>query len=495
MRRKLKKIALLIIINIFVLLQCLPVNATDDLVNPMQTYLSIETKLKYENMMQSYQKGYEPIVEDEKVILVLPLKVEKGVKLDSNKLTASIKVNDGTTIPFKMRIYEKVFNLETVKSKSGKSQELYLVTFSLPLNENRINGSYPVTIQTKYKVKGQNVVQDFGLYINIKDGAEAESSSSTESKNTEDNLEVPMSEPAVSLGGNTSDTTGSENQENSGAPKIVVTKCSVSPEKPIAGQEMTFQLELENKSKMEAKNLNLSFDSESGEIVPIGMQNSIFIDTIKAGGSQTVSFTMKAQEAITKVNQKITLSLKYVDKNGADLTDAQILFVKLGQPISVLIDKAVINAEVESGKKTDVTIKVFNTGNTNIKNCMCSLDVDGLTDGGITFIGDIEPGASKQGKLTAAVTQKSLGKEGVTEDEKYGSTEGTLTVTYEDPSGTSYQEERSVRTKIKKSSKDDSDDKKSVKRSSQWSVSLVIGMLFIYIMTAIVLLIRKKRQP
>lgn len=500
MGRRMKKIGIFVFVNVLIVILTLPVMGAELPPSSTPAYLSIETKSKYDNMGNSYQNGYEPTVKEGKVILVLPLKVEAGKTIDNNTITSSLKVTDGTTVPFKMRSYEKEFKIKNVKTDSGKSQDIYLVMFTLPLKKDRINGSYPVTIQTKYKVAGEEVTQDFQLYINIKDGTESSQTTGTDGQNMQgyneaSNILSEDSGSSVSLGGDMGESAQSSTQENSSAPKLMVTNCSVSPEKPKAGEEVTFKLVLENKSSKAAiKNLKLTYASDSGELSPIGTQSSTFIDSINTGGSQTVTFKMKVADVITTTNQKITLSAEYEDKNGTQLTGTESLYVKIDQPFSVFIDKAVINAEVESGKKVNVTIKIFNTGKVAVKNVMCSLNVDGLVDGGATFIGDIEPGASAQGTISAAVTQKSLGKEGVPEEDKYGSTEGALTVKYEDLSGKSYQEDRSVRTKIKKASKE-SNKEVSVKRSSQWSVSLVIGMAFIYVMSGIGFLAWKRRQP
>lgn len=494
MGKRIKCIGIFSLINILIIISTLPVMATETPTYSQSSYLSIETKMKYENMEQSYQNGYEPTIQDGKVLLVLPLKVSAGKSLDSNKITSSIKVSDGTTAPFKMRSYEKEFKLKTVKNSSGKSQDIYLVTFTLQLKEDRVNGSYPVTVETKYKVSGQEQVQNFELYINIKDGVKSNQLSNSDGGNSQANLDVldgMNADSSVSLGGEMSQ----ETQENSSAPKLMVTKCTVNPENPKAGDEITFELVLENKSpKAAVQNLKLTYASESGELTPVGTQSSIFLDSISANGSQTITFKMKVADNLTNVSQKVQLSAEYEDKNNAQYTATESLYIKADQQFCVFIDKSVINAEVESGKKVDVSVKIFNTGKVAVKNVMCSLDVDGLVDGGTTFVGDIEPGASVQGTISAAVTQKGLGKEGVSEEEKYGNTEGTLTVNYEDTSGVGYQEERSVRTKIKKSSADNEEEKK-VKRSSQWSVSLAIGMVFIYIISGIGFLIWKKRQP
>lgn len=500
MERRLKKIGVFILVYIFIGLMILPVMGAELPPASTITYLSIETKSKYDNMESSYQSGYEPTVKDGRVILVLPLKVESGKKIDSNVITSSIKVTDGTNVPFKMRSYEKEFKLKNIKSDSGKNQELYLVTFNLPLKKDRVNGSYPVTIQTKYKVDGEEAAQDFELYINIKDGTESSQTASSETTTAQEYSEAFSSAndtngSSVSLGGEMDAGTQSGSQENSSAPKLMVTKCSINPEKPKAGDEVIFNLELQNKSsKTEIKNMKLTYASDSGELTPVGTQSSTFIDSISAGGSKSVAFKMKVGDVITNTSQKVTLSAEFEDKNSTQYTATESLYVKIDQPMSVFIDKAVISAEVEAGKKTDVTVKIFNTGKVAIKNVMCYLEVDGLVDGGTTFIGDIEPGASTQGVISAAVTQKLIGKEGVTEDEKYGSTEGSLIVKYEDLSGADYQEERSVRTKIKKATQS-SDKEVSVKRSSQWSVSLVIGMAFIYLLTGIGFLAWKRRQP
>lgn len=122
-------------------------------------------------MERAYGEGYRPSVENGRVRLVLPL-LASG-PLYQNQLTASLGLGSG---PFVMANYEKAFSLETVTPENGSTpQSLFLISFDLPLSEDRGNGVYPVTVAVSgFDMAGNPLRGSYTLYVTITDGKSPE---------------------------------------------------------------------------------------------------------------------------------------------------------------------------------------------------------------------------------------------------------------------------------------------------------------------------------
>lgn len=146
--------------------------------------VSIANDAWYEGMNCSYQDGYIPNIEDDTAKMILPLKVSGEY---SGTLSVTARTTDSTV--FNGVNYSKVFS----KHSDGN----YLITFELPLNTSRRNGSYPV----EFTVTAGSVNYSFTVYVVVTD--EVESGFYLDNQNAYANMDVSYAngyKPSVANG-------------------------------------------------------------------------------------------------------------------------------------------------------------------------------------------------------------------------------------------------------------------------------------------------------
>lgn len=138
--------------------------------------LTIDNQHVYEGMDASYAGGYVPKIEKNKALLILPLLAKQ--KLAHEQLTVSVTFGGAESEPFVYKNYEKAvpFGYHKMAGKSEKTG-CYLVSFALQLKKERVNGSYPVTLSIRAEGEtGDEIRQDFTVYVTVTDGTAADSS-------------------------------------------------------------------------------------------------------------------------------------------------------------------------------------------------------------------------------------------------------------------------------------------------------------------------------
>jgi hypothetical protein len=137
----------LIILSIMLLVFSVPTLAAEG------NALSINTAYDCGGGM-TYTNGYTPVVSGNQVHVVLPL--IGTVQNDSIVVAPKLPV-DG---PFLLGNYE--FTL---------ANGMFLIDRSFPLSSKRVNGTYPITFETRYTdMQGNAVTQSFTVYVTITDG-------------------------------------------------------------------------------------------------------------------------------------------------------------------------------------------------------------------------------------------------------------------------------------------------------------------------------------
>lgn len=134
--------------------------------------LVIDNENIYEGMENSYSGGYVPKVDKKQAVIVLPLLARR--KLSQNRMTVTLRFGETEHLPFVQKNYEKAVAYGYHKT-GERISGCYLVTFNLELKEERYNGSYPVTLSVNAEDEaGNDINQDFTVYVMITDGKEAE---------------------------------------------------------------------------------------------------------------------------------------------------------------------------------------------------------------------------------------------------------------------------------------------------------------------------------
>lgn len=347
-----------------------------------------------------------------------------------------------------------------------------------------------------------------------------------------------VTESPVTWGGG-----GSSGEESPTAPpKLRILSCVVDAEEIHPGDRVNIGVTLKNSSVQTAvTDVRIVYESATGEVLPVNSTNSIYVDSISAGGTYNISFPVEVGFNVTSDSQKLTLTMEYIGKDAESLASSENIFLKITPSFDLKVDQPAMAPSVESGSAQDITVNVYNTGGSLVKNVICSLTMDGVTAAGSAFGGDVAAGGNATivlhtliGKLSntgnygsdssggadgTGADGSSGGTDGASGDASgmgaggtssgvssggasgsdaaanagYGKTTGTILVQYEDEAGNEYAQEVLVTTQIIPPEGEEL-PKETVEKSSQWWVSIVCGLVAIQVVIFILIGVHRRRN-
>lgn len=484
--------------------------------------LCIDNQNVYEGMESAYNKGYQPVCENGKVTLVLPLMCSG--KMKQGKITASVDLGDTKDSPFVFRNYEKDFLCKPEYiNGTEETKEIYLVSFTLELNESRINGIYPVIINASGEDENGNEIQKaFKNYVTITDGMAKKEKSHNDNKTVEESqetvAEVNSNDKDVEIVNGNDGTAGDitaendalngENTENDeagiagitddvseaaepsdaaglseqaaggedgaseetpeSAPVILVEKSVVSTGTAKAGEDFDVTVTLKNTSKTKSvQNMVASITVPSADFELKNNSNTIFIDKLGAEKTTDLSLTFHVGKSTVDGNYPIEVALSYDDSKANTLSSAGTFVVTVEQPLNVKLTMPAIADDLTAGDTVPLSFQVMNLGRSTVYNVRCDVTGDGLVQTKTAFVGNMESGNDGEGDSNIFISPM----EG---ENQYGKTTGTVTLTYEDAFGNEHSQEFTFDTSISKKQDDSSKDGGTEKRAMQWWVSIAV---------------------
>ena len=470
-------------------------------------------------MESAYNKGYQPVCENGKVTLVLPLMCSGKMKQD--KITTSVDLGDTKDSPFVFRNYEKDFLCKPEYiNGTEETKEIYLVSFTFDLSGSRINGIYPVIINASGEDENGNEIQKaFKNYVTITDGIDKEERSHNDgtagnitaendainsentygvpktaeqsegaelSKTTERSESAELSEAAeqserteLSEAAEPADDAGlsdpaaggedaSSEETPESAPVILVEKSVVSTGTAKAGEDFDVTVTLKNTSKTKSvQNMVASITVPSADFELKNNSNTIFIDKLGAEKTTDLSLTFHVGKSTVDGNYPIEVALSYDDSKANTLSSAGTFVVTVEQPLNVKLTMPAIAADLTAGDTVPLSFQVMNLGRSTVYNVRCDVTGDGLVQTKTAFVGNMESGNDGEGDSNIFVSPM----EG---ENQYGKTTGTVTLTYEDAFGNEHSQEFTFDTSISKKQDDTSKDGGTEKRAMQWWVSIAV---------------------
>lgn len=484
--------------------------------------LCIDNQNVYEGMESAYNKGYQPLCENGKVTLVLPLMCSGKMKQD--KITASVDLGDTKDSPFVFRNYEKDFLCKPEYiNGTEETKEIYLVSFTFDLSGSRINGIYPVIINASGEDENGNEIQKaFKNYVTITDGIDKKEKSQNDDKTVEGSqettAEVNSNDKGVEIVNGNDGTAGdgtaendainSENTENDeagiagipddvseaaepsdaaglsepaaggedgvseetpeSAPVILVEKSVVSTGTAKAGEDFDVTVTLKNTSKTKSvQNMVATITVPSADFELKNNSNTIFIDKLGAEKTTDLSLTFHVGKSTVDGNYPIEVALSYDDSKANTLSSAGTFVVTVEQPLNVKLTMPAIAADLTAGDTVPLSFQVMNLGRSTVYNVRCDVTGDGLVQTKTAFVGNMESGNDGEGDSNIFISPM----EG---ENQYGKTTGTVTLTYEDAFGNEHSQEFTFDTSISKKQDDSSKDGGTEKRAMQWWVSIAV---------------------
>ncbi len=422
--------------------------------------LKIESTGVYSDMTKSYQDGYAPVQAGDSLKVVLPLVPISGDVPAS--ITVAPDLGDAATAPFVFNNYNK---------SVAYANNVYLVEFTLALKKDRTSGSYPIVFNTSYtNAAGEAVEQPFTVYATV-DGA------------------APAATPAAE---------GPRSQ-----PKLIVSHYVTNPDVVKAGETFTVNATLENTStKYDVKNITVTYAGDGKSLLSADNTNTVYIDKIKRGESADISFNMLSRLDSAPGIQTVTLTIAYENSKATGYTVTEPLLLQVTQPVSLEYDEPKIPQTANAGDTLPLSFNVFNKGRSKLYNVMVKIEAPGLLPEGSAFVGNMEPGTSGTAELyvfvgTLGMSQNEEGNMETDSDaEKYGYTNGKITISYEDEFGNPYTQDVEVGMNIEPpviSANADKEEEEPVDTVSQWWISVLIGVVLIAGVVT-VLVVRKKRK-
>lgn len=488
--------------------------------------LSIDDRNIYDGMERPYRKGYSPMIEKNRLILVLPLVADGALK--RGRLTAALNLGEPEDSPFLYRNYQKTFKLsEQTINNTENTRMIYYVRFDLALSKERYNGVYPVKyIISARDMLGKKVAQEFTTYVMITDGQlrhheeemiapnpPTEEDDLTEPDDTNDNSDNSGENDDWSGGASDSGgfndfpnndsgvlpdsgNSGGGEEKPESSPVVIISGCTTQPEKIFAGEEFTVNVTLLNTSKKQSVQ-NMLVTLNCGENLSItDASNTIYVDKLGKSDTTTLSLHCKTALDTPADTYPIELSMSYDDMEAQTLTASGTVRVTIAQAQRLELKLPSISKTVTAGDTIPLSFQVMNLGRSKACNVRCEVTGAGLIPTSTAFVGDMEPGTDGTAELNLFIGTKDL-SEGYTGTEQYGSTTGTVTLIYEDEVGKESREEFTFDTVIQEPTILTSPKEEEVaKPASQWwtSIFIVGGILLFGIVGLVIIKWRKQRE-
>ena len=375
--------------------------------------LLIDNAHVYAHMQQSYSQGYEPVIEGDDAVIVLPLICEDDEKPDSVRVSVTPQPDS----PFIVRSYEQTVPLALHADSDGAEHEIYLAVFRLAMHAERMNGSYPVQI-----FAGE--LGSYTVYVNITDGKDpnAQDPAPEPEPFTEPQPDpAPKEEPVVLM------------------PKILVQ--NVTGGAVQAGGTAELHVILKNTSRTEALQ-NLTVTASAPECFSLVSADTLYFERVPANAEFEAVFTCQAAPDAPAGAVSMPLQFDFAYGKGMTGSGTGNAGIQIGQPVKMSFPQVVLPAEAVVSDRLELHIQALNLGVTAAQNVRAELVCDGLLPEGTAFLGAVSGGTSAETPLGVQVTAKRGA-------EPYGESEGQIIFTYADESGMEHTETQNFTIMLK----------------------------------------------
>lgn len=234
---------------------------------------------------------------------------------------------------------------------------------------------------------------------------------------------------------------GGGGEVSNSVPRVIVTGFSTEPAVVKAGTNFKLIIHLKNTSK-ETYVKNLLFDltaptegsdaaTASPAFLPASGSNSIYLDKIKANGTQDISIMLNAKSDLVQKPYSVDIGMKYENKDGGQFDSNASVSIPIKQDARFEFSEFELSGDsIEVGSEVNVMCNLYNLGRTKLYNVKVNFEGEGIS-AAEQFLGNVESGA------TASIDSMILGEAVTTGD-------GTVKMVM------SYEDEEGVRTTFEK---------------------------------------------
>lgn len=440
-----------------------------------KVYLGIDTVHTYETMSGPFSQGYIPAVEGDTVHLAVPFTASGKIK--DNQLTVGLDL--GADGPFVYANYQK--NVEKKMYTFGEEQtETYLYLCDIGLDQDRMNGKYPVTVKAAgYTEQGREVKLEYRIFITITDGKNSSDSSDKNENNgqgadksnadssnpdgsnadgsnadgsnaggsnagdsnadgsnpdisnadmpdptgeiSDDILPQDEAEGLAGVGGGEDfggiSASGGDEEEVIHQPKLILESSNLSGERLKAGESRDFVLKFKNRSRTE-KIYNLKATVKAGEDTVFLQNNSFYYDSVAPQETIELSTVAAVSPVAEQKNVPVEFTFEYENDKGTAYTGTEQAWLSVYQPAEAVLEGVSLPDTVYSLENVDVGMQVRNLGKAPIYNVQVQLEGAGLFPMETAFGGNMEAGSSADVSMRVYVGNKNMTEAG---QEKEGS--------------------------------------------------------------------------
>lgn len=227
---------------------------------------------------------------------------------------------------------------------------------------------------------------------------------------------------------------GSGQEGSASVPRVIVTGFTTDPAEVRAGSNFVLTIHLKNTSKStRVRNMlfDLSAPTEGSDaqtvapaFLPASGSSSIYLEGINADGAADISIQLNAKADLLQKPYSVELSMKYEDKDGAQIDAASSISIPVKQDARFEFSDFEISPEsISVGDEANVMCSLYNLGRIKLYNVKATFEGACIKKEEV-FLGNVESGAT--GSIDAML-------EGAQATE--GPANVTMTVSYEDEAG------------------------------------------------------------
>ncbi len=393
----------------------------------------IDTEHVYTNMTRPYSQGYTPSVKSGTMRVVLPIVSHSAV----GKITANLVPASPEDAPYKLNDLTWEGTRRTVEF-SNEDMEVYLVTFKLDLYSDRVNGEYPFSIHLRgTDAMGRSLNGSFDFICEITDG-----------------------------------------RMNGEEPRLSIENLSIGGKYLPAGEETLIAFDLKNESATRSvRDITVAFSENTNSVIP-KTSDTIFAGDLIAGEQVHIEIPVRIALKAASAPHTLTFTVNAAYGNGQTLTRTERFTADIRQNMRLEHSQAELPSRVVQGDVSSFSMDLMNMGRSEIRNALLTFHVPGLSSGASVLAGNIEPGATKT--ATANFRVDALAPLGITE--------GSVTLTWEDAYGESYEKTLPLSTTIEEKKPFVIEEKKEAEnpylKYSPWGVLALSWIIFLPILAS-----------
>lgn len=224
-------------------------------------------------------------------------------------------------------------------------------------------------------------------------------------------------------------------------PKILLESCTLSHRKLTAGTEEPLEAVFKNHGKSQTiYNLKTTVSAESPSIRFSG--TSFYTAQVAPEGLVSLDGELKITAEAERGTTPLYFDFEYEDEKGAVVTARETLMLTVEQPVEMELETGMIPSVLYAADTLELPVKALNLSRTSVYNVRILLSAPGLFPVNNVFIGNMEAGTEGTGTMSVYIGTRTMEAAGsgtsTDSQEKYGKTDGTITLQYQDADGRTY---------------------------------------------------------